>query len=76
MAKDVPAVNAPHNHDNIKVDKPAVSAKEPTTPKPMAYDSGLIRASHGLSNETTRYGFNQRQRAHISNLTTPSLIQI
>ena len=76
MAKDVPAVNGSQNYDDIKIEKPAVVAKEPTVAKRMVYEPNPIPKANGLSNGTinhTSYSMNQRKTIHFSNPSTLSL---
>lgn len=77
MAEDVPAVNGSQNYDDIKTEKPAVIAKEPTVAKRMVYEPNQIQKANGLSNGTinhTSYSMNQRKSIYFSNPSTLSLI--
>ena len=79
MANDAPAVNGSQNYENIKTEKPAVIAKEPTVAKRMVYEPNPIQKANGLSNGTTNhtsYSMNQRKTIHFSKPSTLSLTQM
>ena len=75
MASDAPVPNSSHNHDNVKVDKSAVIAKEPKVSKPMAYEPLPVKKPNGLSNGTTNrtsHTMTQRKTIHFPKLLTIS----
>ena len=67
MSNQAAPVDVSENHSNVKSEKPAMIAKEPTVAKPMAYEPNPIQKSNGLSNGTTNhksYSLNQRMTSH------------
>ena len=71
MSNHAHAVNGSQNHDNVKAEKPARLAKEPTVTQPMAYESNPIQKRNGLSNGTANhasYSMNQRKALHFFKL--------
>ena len=71
MSNHTHAVNGSQNHDNVKTEKPARLAKEPTVTQPMAYGPNPIQKRNGLSNGTANhasYSMNQRKALHFFKL--------